>query len=203
MKPTVKQHFQHTDPVLFSVLQQFEKEAASLTPRSTTDYFSDLCEAIINQQLSEKAGATIFGRFRGLFGKEGITPKSVVSLSDQKIRDIGASWSKVRFMKDLAQKVSSGDVVLTSFANLSDEKVIEQLTQIRGIGPWTAEMFLMFSLGREDVFSYGDLGLRRAIEKVYGFKKEPTRKQLEKIVAKWTPYRTYACRILWRSLSPV
>lgn len=200
MKPEMKARFQLVDPVLFSVLTKLEGHTHTLTPRVTSDYFADLCEAIINQQLSDKAGATIFGRFKELFPKEKIMPKPAVTLKEEQIRAIGASWSKARFIKDLAEKVTQKEIRLETLKNLSDERVIAELTKIKGIGPWTAEMFLMFSLGREDIFSYGDLGLRRAIQKLYGFKKEPTRKQMEKIVHKWTPYRTYACRILWRSL---
>ncbi len=166
----------------------------------SSDYFSDLCEAIINQQLSTKAGATIFARFKKLYPKAVITPEKTIQLKDQQIRDIGASWSKVAFIKDLATKVTKKEIVLNTLKDLSNDDVIKALTAIKGIGPWTAEMFLMFSLGREDIFSYGDLGLRRAIQKLYAFKKEPTQKQMEKIVSKWSPYRTYACRVLWRSL---
>jgi DNA-3-methyladenine glycosylase II len=89
---------------------------------------------------------------------------------------------------------------LEKLDKLSNEEIIRELTQVKGIGPWTAEMFLMFSLKREDVFSHGDLGLRNAIQKIYGFKEKPTIQQVEKIIKKWSPYKTYACRILWKSL---
>lgn len=200
MKSLVRKHFQKADPILYRELCRFEGQVDSLTPRVTHDYFSDLCEAIINQQLSEKAGMTIFGRFRKLFPEGTITPSRVSQLPQASIRSIGVSWSKVRFIQDLAQKVIGEEIHLELLKDLGDSEVIAQLTRIRGIGPWTAEMFLMFSLGREDVFSFGDLGLKRAIQKLYKFKREPTRRQMEKIVVKWAPYKTYACRILWRSL---
>ncbi len=110
------------------------------------------------------------------------------------------SWSKVRFVRDLADKVSAKFIQLPQLAQLSNEEVITELTKVKGIGPWTAEMFLMFTLGREDVFSFGDLGLAKAIQKLYNLKQKPTRKQLEKITKKWSPYRTHAALVLWKSL---
>ncbi|MBI3559512.1 DNA-3-methyladenine glycosylase 2 family protein, partial [Candidatus Gottesmanbacteria bacterium] len=107
---------------------------------------------------------------------------------------------KTRFIRDLAHQVLTKSVQLDQLAQLSDQDVIVELTKVKGIGPWTAEMFLMFTLGREDVFSYGDLGLRKAIKKLYGFKKDPTVKQMDKIVHKWKPFRSFAARILWKSL---
>lgn len=195
MDPKVRLHFQTVDPVLFSVIDRIP----SFAIQKSTDYFSDLVEAIICQQLSDKAGATIFSRFQTLFPDKQITPKKVLALKDEQIRNAGPSWSKVRYIKNIAQAVVDG-MDLSSFDNLNDQQIMNNLTAIQGIGPWTAEMFLMFTLGREDVFSFGDLGLKRAIKNLYHFKKEPTRKQIEKISNKWSPYRTYACRILWKSL---
>ena len=110
------------------------------------------------------------------------------------------SWAKARYIKNLAQTVTDGTVNLDNIASYDDEGVIAELTKVKGIGPWTAEMFLMFSLARQDIFSLGDLGLRKAIQKLYAFKKKPTDKQIEKLSKKWIPYRTCAARILWRSL---
>ncbi len=196
MDKKVAIHFQTVDPILFSVIRNIKP----FTIEKSDDYFPDLVEAIICQQLSDKAGATIFGRFQKLFPKEKITPESVLSLTDAAIRNVGPSWSKVRYIKNIAQAVTDGTLDLGALDILSNEEIIGELTKIKGIGPWTAEMFLMFSLGREDVFSFGDLGLKRAIQNLYHFKKEPTRKQIEKISRTWLPYRTYACRILWNSL---
>jgi DNA-3-methyladenine glycosylase II len=200
MKPHIHKHFKSQDPILFAALQKFESSISEIVPRHASDYFSDLCDAIISQQLSVKAGATIFTRFKGLFPRGIITPEKTLKLKDEQIRGIGASWSKVRYIKDLAFHVVEKKIVFEKLNNMSDEEAIKTLTAIKGIGPWTAEMFLISGLGREDVFSYGDLGLMRGIQKLYGFKKDPTRKQMEKIVKKWMPYRTYASRILWRSL---
>lgn len=200
MDKRIQHHFRTVDPILFAVLTKLDRQAHELVPRKTTDYFSDLCEAIVNQQLSEKAGLTIFNRFLDLLSGRKPTPKAVDALNDKKLRAVGVSWSKVRFIKGLAKSFLAKEIDFSILETLPDEVVITELVKLHGIGPWTAEMFLMFSLGRPDVFSHGDLGLRRAIQKLYKFKKEPTRKQVEKIIAKWAPYKTYACRILWRSL---
>jgi len=199
MDKKILAHFKIADPALFSVLKKIP-DKHTLIPKKSPDIFSDLIETIICQQLSNKAGATIFERFRSLFPKKIITPKKVLAISDEKIRSSGPSWSKVSYIKNIARAVESGDLNLQTIDAKSDENVIVELTKIKGIGRWTAEMFLMFTLGREDIFSYGDLGLRKGIMKLYGFKKEPTVKQMEKLVTRWKPYRTYAARIIWRSL---
>jgi DNA-3-methyladenine glycosylase II len=183
-------HFKRVDPILASVPVILEP----IMP--ATDYFSDLCETIIQQQLSGAAGDTIWNRFLKLFPR--LTPANLLAKSDKDIRAVGISWSKVSYLKNLAKYAKKFD--LTELRTMPDKEIITQLTKIKGIGPWTAEMFLMFTLGREDVFSFGDLGLRNAIKKLYKFKKDPSRKQMEKIVRKWTPYRTHAARILWKSL---
>jgi DNA-3-methyladenine glycosylase II len=186
---TISDYFKKNDPILYAALQKI-KDTKDLGPRRTKDYFLDLCEAIINQQLSDKAAATIFSRFSKLFfGK--ITPSLVLKIPDKKMRAVGTSWSKVAFLKSLATAVVGKTIDLNQLHKLTDEEVVKELTKIKGIGPWTAEMFLMFSLGRPDVFSPGDVGLKRAIGKLYGNKCDPSH---------WSPYRTYACRILWRSL---
>ncbi len=199
MNKRVSDHFRSVDRVLYRALTRV-KHRDDLTPRRTDDYFSDLCEAIINQQLSDKAAATIFGRFTRLFPKGVVTPQALLTIPDEKIRTVGTSWSKVKYLKSLAQSVVDKQIELPMLDALEDHKVIEKLTTLKGIGPWTAEMFLMFSLGREDVFSFGDLGLRKAIRKLYNFKKDPSTNELMKLTKKWSPYRTYAARILWRSL---
>ncbi|MEK7587447.1 MAG: DNA-3-methyladenine glycosylase [Patescibacteria group bacterium] len=199
MKTRVLKHFKAVDPILFSVLENIPNNH-QLTPKKSPDIFSDLIESVICQQLSNKAGATIFERFRTLFPKKIITPKKVLAMPDEKIRSTGPSWSKVSYIKNIARAVVSGNLDLQKINEKSDEDVIVELTKIKGIGRWTAEMFLMFTLGREDIFSYGDLGLRKGIMKLYGYKKEPTEQQMEKLATRWKPYRTYAARILWRSL---
>ncbi|MBI5621007.1 DNA-3-methyladenine glycosylase 2 family protein [Candidatus Gottesmanbacteria bacterium] len=191
-------HFRTVDPVLFSVAQTIILEEHAI--RSPKHYFASLCSEIIGQQLSGRVADVLFDRFKKLFPKRTVTPKRVLALSEETLRGTGMSWSKARFMRDLAHHVVTHSVSLDSLDSLPDAEVIAELTRVKGIGPWTAEMFLMFTLGREDVFSYGDLGLKKAIKKLYGFKKDPTAMQMEKIVNKWKPYRTYAARILWKSL---
>ncbi len=191
-------HFQTVDPTLASLIKKFPIE--DVTSRNPRYYFVSLCREIIGQQLSGRVADVLCDRFMKLFPKLKVTPHEVSVLSEETLRNTGMSWSKARFIKDLAQKVMIREVKLDHLHTMSDEDVVQELMKVKGIGPWTAEMFLMFSLGREDIFSHGDLGLRRAIQKLYHFKKEPTRKQIEKISRKWSPYRTYACRILWNSL---
>lgn len=194
MHNQVLKHFQKVDPVLYSVA----KNADGFTLTKSNNYFERLCKEIINQQLSDKAGDTIFGRFHKLFPTGKITPEILITIPFEKLRSTGPSGKKIEFMRDLARKVISREIILESLENLEDEIVIMELTKMRGIGRWTAEMFLMFVLGREDVFSFGDLGLRRGVKKLYKLKKDPTVKQLEKITQKWSPYRSYASLIIWR-----
>lgn len=197
MHKKIISHFKKADPILFTLIENTNK-LRTLT--RSDNFFADLCEAIINQQLSDKAAATIFSKFKILFSKGKITADKLLKIPDKKIREVGTSWKKVTFMKNLAEKVVKEEIILEKLEELDDESVIAQLTKLHGIGRWTAEMFLMFSLAREDVFSAGDLGLRRAMQKLYKFKKEPTVKQIEKLSRKWSPYRTYAALILWRNV---
>ena len=199
MDKKVIEHFKKVDSALHAVIEKI-KTLEQWHRRHHEDYFTELCGNIIGQQLSGKAADTIYARFEKIFTKKKITPENVLKIPEQKLRDVGMSWSKVKYVKDLADKVMKAELKLSELDKLTDELVIKELTKVKGIGPWTAEMFLMFTLGREDVFSHGDLGLRNAIKKLYKFKKEPTKKQIEKIVKRWKPYRTYASRILWKSL---
>ncbi|MBI4066414.1 DNA-3-methyladenine glycosylase 2 family protein [Candidatus Gottesmanbacteria bacterium] len=191
-------HLRAIDPTLYAVGQTVTLEEHVI--RSPKHYFSSLCSEIIGQQLSGRVADVLFDRFEKLFSRKRVTPRAVLRRSEETLRSTGMSWSKARFIRDLAQHVLTKSVKLDQLAQLTDEDVIRELIKVKGIGPWTAEMFLMFTLGRQDVFSYGDLGLRNAIKKLYGFKKDPTVKQMERIADKWRPYRTYAARILWKSL---
>ena len=168
---------------------------------SSTDYFVFLCESIVSQQLSVKASDTIFSRFKKLFLREIITPKQILLIPDDEIRKAGISYTKISYIKDLAKHCIEKKIPQKFDAIISEEEIITQLIQVKGIGRWTAEMFLMSALGRPDVFSYGDLALRRAIQKLYKLEKEPTKKEAEELAKKWSPYRTYASRILWQSLA--
>ncbi len=191
----VLNHFRKNDPVMFGMA----KEIGIIPVKQRKNHFNDLCYAIIGQQLSGAVAKTIFSRFEQLFPNGKITPQAAAKLRERQKRKIGASWAKASYIVDLGKKVSGGELDLKSVSKVSDAEAIEKLTAVKGIGPWTAEMFLMFTMGREDIFSHGDLGLRKAITKQYKLRKADKEK-IEKIAAKWSPYRTYACRLLWKSL---
>lgn len=188
-------HFKKTDPILYraSVSIEFQE----INP--VTNHFLKLVRSIIGQQLSVKAASTIYLRFEKLFPKNGITPEKILQLNKEKIRSCGISYSKIEYIKDLSQKVVDKHLDLENINSLDNETIIKNLTIVKGIGPWSAEMFLMFSLARPDVFSTGDLGLKNAIKKLYKLD-EISNEDLLTISSKWSPYRTYACMILWRSL---
>lgn len=162
------------------------------------DYFKSLCADIVSQQLSGKAADTIFERFRKALGGK-ITPEAVLAIERQKLRDCGMSWGKVSFVKDLAQKTKSGELKTKKLRDLPDEEVISELVNVKGIGRWTAEMFLMFSLARPDTFPVDDLGIRKGFENVIG-KKFDKIKSAKFAQKNWAPYRTVASWYLWRSL---
>lgn len=198
----IVEHFKKSDPVLHSILLKvYAVHGEKLFDlKKSEDLFYDLCESIVSQQLSVKAGDTIFSRILGLLPNRQLSPENILKQKDQALRDAGLSWGKVKYIKDLAQKVKSGEVDLEKLDELDNGQVIAELTKVKGIGKWTAEMFLMFGLGRPDVFSHGDVGLQNAIKKIYQYEKyDPL--IVEEIIIKWSPYRTYAARILWRSLS--
>ncbi len=199
MTDKILNHFKKNDPVLYSFFLKIKIKP--IKKDKPQNYFYRLCEQIICQQLSEKAGDAIFTRFNKLFSKDNIHPQDILSLPHEKIRATGMSNSKVKYVKNLAEAIVNQELKINILDQLTDEKVIEELIKIKGIGPWTAEMFLMFVLGRENIFSYGDLGLRKAIKKIYGFKKDPTKNEIKKIITHWSPYKTHASRILWYSLN--
>lgn len=189
-------HFKKADPVIYKLFNKTEPFALA----KSEDHFADLCEAIIGQQLSTKAASTITERFKALFPRKKATPKKVLEMASEEIRSCGISNSKVSFIKDLAAHVLADKLIFDEFHKLSDDDIKTKLKAVKGIGDWTVEMFLMFTLGREDVFSYGDLGLRKAVQKLYNLKELPDKRMLEFITNKWAPYRTYAARVLWMQL---
>ena len=197
-KLSPKKHLQSVDSILGGVIAQI---IIPLPKKRKPSRFKTLVEAIVSQQLSVKASDTIFKRFVSLYPKRKFpTPEEILKTSDAKLRSVGLSGGKVKYIKDLAKKVHQKEVLLHRLHMMADEEVIEHLIKVKGIGRWTGEMFLMSSLGRPDVFSHGDLGLRNAIQKLYGFKKPPTTKQIDKIIAKWSPHKSLASRYLWKSL---
>lgn len=191
-------HLKSADPVLARLFAIYP--TVNLHPH--TNYFQSLTEAIISQQLSDKAATTIVNRFKALFrGIDFPSPKQVLRKSDSELRSVGVSGSKASYIKNLARAVEDKTVHFGDVEKLSDEEIIEMLVKVKGIGRWTAEMFLIFSLGRPDVFSFGDLGLRNAIKKLYSLRQDPSPKQLHKISSRWQPYRTCASLYLWASLN--
>jgi len=161
--------------------------------------FCNLAEAIVYQQLNGKAAVTIFNRFAALAG-DPLTPEGVLKLSDEQLRSVGLSKQKSAYLKDLSAKTAGGLLDFAKLPELSDEEVIKHLTQVKGIGEWTAHMFLMFSLRRPNVLPTGDYGVQVAIKKHYKKRKLPKPDVMEKIAKSWAPYRSIACWYMWRSL---
>jgi DNA-3-methyladenine glycosylase II len=202
-------HLRKSDPILAAVIEKVAQtnHVWDMNSRGRREnHFKALVIAIINQQLSGKAARTIENRFLELFSRTGRaakkfpSPEDILKMPTPKMRRVGLSKMKVSFIKDLAKKILDGTVDFRAMKNWTDEEVIEHLTRVKGIGRWTAEMFLMFSLGRDDVFSYGDLGLRNAMERLYKLRKHPSPARAAKISGAWKPYRTLASRYLWKSL---
>jgi DNA-3-methyladenine glycosylase II len=168
--------------------------------KSSDDCFRDLVFFVIGQQLSIKATDSIITRFKGLLNYE-ITPAKILLFNDIDIRSIGVSNAKVTYIKGIAKASTDGNIDLTHIQELSNEKIIEQLTTIKGIGKWTAEMFLIFSLSRIDVFSLGDAGLQRAIKWLFEIDGDISAKQMTSISDKWKPYRSLASLYLWEVIN--
>lgn len=193
-----QQYLKSVDAKLAELIKVHELKPQRKLSRT---HFEALVEAIVSQQLSVKAADTIFARFVSLFPNQKFPPPEVVlKLPLSKFRKVGISAQKANYIKDLSGKIVSGDLKLNLLHRLENEEVISELVKVKGIGRWTAEMFLMFTLRRPDVFSNGDLGLRNAIQKLYKMKTPPTEKQLDRISKHWSPHRTTASRYLWKSL---
>jgi DNA-3-methyladenine glycosylase II len=184
------------DTVLLKVINTY----GVLAINQSKDTFRDIVESITSQQLSVKAADTIFTRVEKLLGE--VTPANILKTESQDLRNCGLSWSKVSYIKDLATKVSDDTLQLDKLTNMTDEEVIEHLVQVKGIGRWSAEMILMFTLKRPDILPLDDLGIQNAFVKLYGLNRshKTLRRKMEKIAKAWIPYRTLACRYLWKSL---
>ncbi|HWI18233.1 MAG TPA: DNA-3-methyladenine glycosylase [Vicinamibacterales bacterium] len=202
MKPDytiARKHLMKADPKLRVVIKRVGP--CTLHAFAPRDPFETLCMSIASQQLSTKAAATIFGRFRDLFPKRRPTPERVMTLTDEEIRAVGFSRPKVAYLKDLAARVLDGRLDLRGLKKHADDEVIQQLVAVKGIGRWTAEIFLMFRLGRPDILPADDLGLMNAAQRVYGLRTRPDAKQLRKMGEAWSPYRSVAAWYLWQSLA--
>ena len=188
-------HLKKCDPVLRAIIERVGPCRMEYGPAE----FHSLAEAIVYQQLNGKAAVTIFNRFAALAG-EPLTPEGILKLTDEQLRSVGLSKQKSAYLKDLAAKTAAGQLDFSRLPELSDEDVIQHLTQVKGIGVWTAHMFLMFSLRRPNVLPTGDYGVQMAVKKHYKKRKLPKPKDMEKIARAWEPYRSVACWYMWRSL---
>jgi DNA-3-methyladenine glycosylase II len=167
--------------------------------KKRNNHFAVLIESIISQQLASAAAEAIFSRFKKLYPKFP-TAGQILDTKDAKLRSVGLSGMKIEYLKDLSQKIDDGKLKMKSLSKMTDDEIIEHLTQVKGIGRWTAEMFLIFSLGRLDVFPVGDLGLRKGVQMAFSMSELPKPKEVEKIGMRWKPYRSIATWYLWKSL---
>jgi DNA-3-methyladenine glycosylase II len=189
------QHLKKADPILCAIIERVGPCRMEFGPPE----FHSLAEAIVYQQLNGKAAVTIFKRLAALAG-EPLTPEGILKLSEAQLRSVGLSKQKSSYLRDMAERAARGDLDFTRLPELTDEAVIEHLTQVKGVGVWTAHMFLMFTLRRPNVLPTGDYGIQAAMRKHYKKRKMPNPKQMEKIAKTWEPYRSVACWYLWRSL---
>ncbi len=188
-------HLKKSDPVLAAIIER----VGPCRMEFSLPEFHSLAEAIVYQQLNGKAAASIFKRFSVLAG-EPLVPEGILKLSDAQLRSVGLSKQKSSYLKDMAGRASRGELDFTRLPEMTDEEVIKHLTQVKGVGVWTAHMFLMFTLRRPNVLPTGDYGIQAAIKKHYKKRKMPKPEVMAKIAKSWEPYRSVACWYLWRSL---
>ena len=169
--------------------------------RPKVDAYGALLRAIVGQQLSVKAAATIYDRVIAIFGGTMPTPRQLLDADETELRGAGLSGRKVEYIKDLAAKVESGELELDRLSEMTDDEIVAELTAVRGLGVWTAHMFLIFHLERPDVLPVGDLGVRNAIAAAYGLDEPPGPEEMERIAAPWRPHRSLAAIYLWESLA--
>jgi DNA-3-methyladenine glycosylase II len=186
------------DPILAPIIRRFHDRRLIDAP--AVDPFSALVRTIVGQQLSTKAAATIHRRLLELLPDGIATPEALDALTDAQLRQVGMSRQKSSYVRDLSAKAASGELHLDRLAEMTDDQVIEALTKVKGLGRWSAEMFLMFRLRRPDVLPVDDLGIVNAIHRLYKLRKRPDAKRIRRLGEAWRPYRTVACWYLWRSL---
>ena len=193
----------NADPVMAALIARIGPMSIEKRRRGRPkgDAYGALLRAIVGQQLSTKAAATIFDRVLALFGGRMPTAPELLEVDDEALRGAGLSGRKVEYLKDLAQHVISGELEIDRLDELPDETVITELTAVRGLGVWTAQMFLIFHLEREDVLPVGDLGVRNAVRAEYGLEELPSPSEMERIAEPWRPHRTLASLYLWESLA--
>ena len=195
MKEQKAIRFLKQDPHLSKII----KQVGSYQIKQRNHHFASLVEAIISQQLAGAAADAILRRFKKLYPTFP-KPADVLQTKDSKLRSVGLSKMKISYLKDLAKKIENGEIRIRTLSKMSDDEIITHLTQVKGIGRWTAEMFLIFSLGRLDVFPVGDLGLRKGVQRAFSLSELPKPKEVEKIGMRWKPYRSVATWYLWKSL---
>ncbi|MEX0917000.1 MAG: DNA-3-methyladenine glycosylase 2 family protein [Candidatus Paceibacterota bacterium] len=196
MRKEILSHFKEVDPVLYEYVRS-QSLSFEVTPKHPSTYFESLASSIVGQQLSGKAAYSIFKKVKNLFPRKKITAKGLLKLKEKDLREAGLSHAKIAALYDLARNVEKGALPLSSLKHLSEEETHDHLIKVRGIGPWTIEMFTMFTLGHEDIFSCGDLGLKKGIKKLYSMRNLPSERRMEEITKKWRPYRTYGSLVLW------
>jgi DNA-3-methyladenine glycosylase II len=197
-----KKHLRESDSVLARIIDEVGELPSSRDGRPDRgDHYGALVRSIVGQQLSVLAARAIYGRLTSRFGGRPPTPQELLAEEPEELRaEAGLSRAKVGFLRSLAEHVLSGELELERLDSLPDEEVIAELVAVKGLGDWTSHMFLMFHLERPDVLAVGDLGIRRAMERAYGLDELPKPAEMEAIAEPWRPYRTLACRYLWRSL---
>jgi DNA-3-methyladenine glycosylase II len=184
------------DPILDRII----RDKGAFAPRRHGDPFAALCRAIISQQISTKVARTIEGRFLSLFPRRRPTATRLLAVEDAELRAVGLSGQKMKYMRDLAAHAVSGALRLSRIGEQDDDDVIASLTRVKGVGVWTAQMFLMFVLGRPDVLPVDDFGLKKAVMIQYGFDELPGAEEIQSVAEPWRPYRSIATWYLWRSL---
>jgi DNA-3-methyladenine glycosylase II len=195
------EHLRQSDDTLARVID--ERGPLDLDARARgrpQDAYGALLRAIVGQQLSVKAARSIYERFTGLFGGKTPTPEELLEVDADTLRSAGLSRAKANYVRSLAEHVISGELELDRLDELSDDEIMAELTAVKGLGEWTAHMFLLFHLGRPDVLPVGDLGVRRAVERLYGLETLPSVAELEALGERWRPYRSLASLYLWESL---
>lgn len=184
------------DPIMAGLVEEFG--ACTLEPQE--HYFQVLCESIIGQQISTKVAEAILARFKALFADQTADPAELMDLSFEELREAGLSKRKIEYVRDLALKVMDGEVKLGEFDQLSNQVIEKQLLSVKGIGPWTVTMFFIFALNRTDILPVGDLGVKKAIQALYGFADLPTTDEMKELGKAWHPYESIATWYLWKSL---
>ncbi len=196
---SILQHLKKSDPVLAAIVRR----VGPFTLEYSEPSFETLVRSIVYQQLSGRVASVIFARLHAAAGEEKLTPAGIMKLRTERMRKLGLSRQKTLYIRELAKHTRKGSVAFETLPESGDAAVIEHLTKVKGIGVWTAQMFLMFALRRNDVLPVADLGIRTAMKKAYGLEELPKPPEMEKIAAAWKPWTSIACWYLWRSLEKV